>query len=183
MTVSRGESTASVVRAQIAARTAPRTARFCRTGTNRKTDPPITRLTRQLNAFGMASGVQNGPARTQTPLQIEGFSSPGVAPGVAPFEHASLYSVSRDTELLPIGVARMQQLCLRLLPRKGGLTVVPLLVHFPDGDPRVVMHVSEVQLVPGDELLSGWFITRNDPVDWDRPDGCECEVWVAPLAA
>jgi hypothetical protein len=61
--------------------------------------------------------------------------------------------------------------------------VVPLLVHFPDGDPRVVMHVSEVQLVPGDELLSGWFITRNDPVDSDRPDGCECEVWVAPLAA
>jgi hypothetical protein len=45
------------------------------------------------------------------------------------------------------------------------------------------MHASEVQLVPGDELLSGWFITRNDPVDSDRFDGCESEVWVAPLAA
>lgn len=61
--------------------------------------------------------------------------------------------------------------------------VVPLLVHFPDGTPRVVMHTAEVQLAPGDELLSGWVITRNDPVDSDRSDGCEGEVWVAPLAA
>ena len=62
--------------------------------------------------------------------------------------------------------------------------MVPLLVHFPDADPRVVMHASEVQLVPGDELLSGWFITYNNQVDsGNRPDECECEVWVAPLAA
>ena len=56
-----------------------------------------------------------------------------------------------------------------------------MLVHFPDREPRIVMHFSDTPPGPGQLLISGWVVERQTA--GEKPDEYEAEVWVRPLAA
>ena len=55
------------------------------------------------------------------------------------------------------------------------------MVHFPDREPRIVMHFSEAPPRVGELLISGWVVERQAAAE--VPDGYDVEVWVRPLAA
>ena len=57
----------------------------------------------------------------------------------------------------------------------------PMLVHFPDREPRIVMHFSDTPPGPGQLLISGWVVERQAAAE--EPDGYDVEVWVKLLAA
>ena len=58
----------------------------------------------------------------------------------------------------------------------------PCLVHFPDRDPRIVLHAGDGLPRLGEVLISGWVVERQAVVD-EATTGYDIEVWVKPMAA
>ena len=58
----------------------------------------------------------------------------------------------------------------------------PCLVHFPDREPRIVMHVSDAPPRPGELLITGWVVERQAYAA-EPTEEYNVEVWVRPLAA
>lgn len=56
------------------------------------------------------------------------------------------------------------------------------LIHFPDREPRIVMHVGDATPRPGELLISGWVVERQTPADEEKRE-YDVEVWVRPIAA
>jgi hypothetical protein len=57
----------------------------------------------------------------------------------------------------------------------------PCLVHFPDLQPRVVMYAGDAMPRPGDELISGWIVTRHNAAEQAAShEDYDYEIWVTP---
>jgi hypothetical protein len=59
--------------------------------------------------------------------------------------------------------------------------ISPYLVHFPDAEPRIIMHASGAPPKPGELLITGWVVDRQIPAT--ETTEYDVEVWVKPLAA
>jgi len=60
--------------------------------------------------------------------------------------------------------------------------MTPCLVHFPDREPRIIMHDGDAMPRPGEMLITGWIVDRHAIVEEARADH-DVEVWVKPIAA
>ena len=57
----------------------------------------------------------------------------------------------------------------------------PCLVHFPDGEPRIIMHASDAPPKLGEVLIVGWVVDRQAPAV--ETEDYDVELWVRPIAA
>ena len=58
----------------------------------------------------------------------------------------------------------------------------PCLVHFPDREPRIVMHAGDGMPRPGELLIPGWVVERQAVAEETAQD-YDVEIWVKPIAA
>ena len=57
------------------------------------------------------------------------------------------------------------------------------LIHFPDREPRIVMHIGDSTPTPGELLITGWVVDRQAARGDDAKLEYDLDAWVKPIAA